>query len=139
MLVYQLQTPTTVEWIGLLPTLRARLDMVERQSQIEAQLVSDPGIILPERLERELFLLTQEALNNALKHARATAIKVSLRRDDGSVKLTVTDNGGGFDSEETGNGVGLASMRARAARLGGELKIESQPGVGTKVQLSLVP
>ncbi len=87
----------------------------------------------------EVLGVAQEALSNALRHARASHIEVTLSTEADRLELSVTDDGVGLDqeSEQAGGGVGLSSMRERAARLGGELRLS--PGVtgGTTVVLSL--
>jgi signal transduction histidine kinase len=87
----------------------------------------------------EVLRVAQEALSNALRHARASRIEVSLRAEADRLELSVTDDGVGLDeeSDHAGGGVGLSSMRERATRLGGELRVS--PGVteGTRVLLSL--
>ncbi len=87
----------------------------------------------------EVLRVAQEALSNALRHARASHIEVSLSTDADRLELSVADDGVGLDqhSDQTGGGVGLSSMRERAARLGGALQVS--PGVtgGTRVLLSL--
>jgi signal transduction histidine kinase len=90
----------------------------------------------PERTDN-LLRVAQEALSNALRHAEATAITVSLERDVEVVELVVEDDGVGrsTDTERAGGGVGLRSMRERAERLGGELTVRDRLGGGTVVAL----
>ncbi len=97
---------------------------------------------LPElspRAHAEALRITQEALNNVRRHADATVVRVNVALTDGQLVLVVADNGRGFDPDAVGpSAFGLASMRERAALMGGELRIESQPRDGTRVSL-LVP
>jgi signal transduction histidine kinase len=94
---------------------------------------------LPERVERNLFRVGQEALTNAARHAGATRLRVRLDYEEGRVRLEVADDGRGFRPSDyaTGGGdsggFGLQGMRERVAQLGGELSIESRPGAGTQV------
>ncbi len=94
---------------------------------------------LPTEVETTLYRVAQEALTNARKHARAERVEVSLRKSGGRVRLEVRDTGRGFDPEAvpeasgSGERVGLASMRERVSRLGGDLKLTSVPGRGTSV------
>lgn len=81
---------------------------------------------------RELLLIYKELLHNAARHARADKVHVGLVATAGGLRLTVADNGVGFDPSTVTPGHGLHSMRQRAQRLGGELRIESVPGSGTE-------
>ena len=90
---------------------------------------------VPARVANELLRIGEEALANALRHASAEHILASLRVRDTDVGLVVEDDGAGIDLADTdAAGYGLLGMRERAARLGGTLSIESQPGEGTRVQ-----
>ncbi len=87
----------------------------------------------------EVLRVAQEALSNALRHARASHIEVTLSTEADQLELSVTDDGVGLDqdSEQAGGGVGLSSMRERAMRLGGELRLSPRATGGTTVHLSL--
>ena len=95
----------------------------------------------------EVLRVVQEALSNALRHADASTIEVSLERQPGALRLVVADDGRGFGDDEhaepvapvTSSGVGLRSMHERAARLDGRLTIRSQDGGGTRVELTCDP
>ena len=94
---------------------------------------SPAGLQLPQALERELYYLTVEALNNTLKHARATEVSVLVRMGPSEVTLEVLDDGCGFRPLETSGGHGLRNMRERVERMGGRLEIASTPGAGTRI------
>ena len=80
-------------------------------------------------MEIELFRIAQEAASNALRHGRIRRLDLSLRYAKGFLRLTVTDDGKGFDTEKTfPKGLGLISMRERAQEIGGTLRITSRPG-----------
>ena len=84
----------------------------------------------------ELILIVTEALSNALRHAQAENVEVSLERDAGDLVLEVVDDGIGYEpSELSGDGMGIANMRTRARGLGGNLEIESRPGEGTRIEV----
>ena len=80
-----------------------------------------------------LFRILQEALANALKHARARRITVALARTDDVISLAVSDDGAGFDAGRLGTsgGLGLVMMRERTSQLNGSFEFESAPGHGT--------
>jgi signal transduction histidine kinase len=88
---------------------------------------------LPAPVETALFRIAQEAANNAIKHAGAQAVDVRLVRDRGGVRLTVADDGQGFDPQapRSSNQVGLWSMRERVEPIGGAFELQSAPGQGT--------
>ncbi len=96
---------------------------------------------LPEDVEHNLLRIAQEAVTNALKHARPSKITVRLFGNDHNLTLRVSDNGCGFEPEDAfvgmGGHFGLIGIRERAERIGGELRLESQPGAGTQVEVSV--
>ena len=138
LLVHQLR-PMVLQQEGLVGALQQRLEAVEKRAGVDARLLVDLTIDLPITLEEELYRISQEALNNVLKHAGATSVTVRIDTDGGRVDLEVEDNGRGFDPKdvrETG-GMGLSSMRERVEALGGSLTIFSVAGQGTKVKVSV--
>ncbi|MCH7809126.1 MAG: GAF domain-containing sensor histidine kinase [Chloroflexi bacterium] len=134
-LIFELR-PAELESEGLLETLRKHVDVVRRVSRLDVQLRGDTYETLPVDIERQLLRIAQEALSNAVKHAQATSVKLDLGVTDGRVRLSVRDDGRGFDPDEPGirsKRLGITSMEERAGELGGELSIESTPGQGTIV------
>lgn len=99
--------------------------------------VDDSLPSLPAQTEAELLRLAQESITNVLKHAQAQTLAISLTHQDDALTLSIADNGRGFDPTSPSSGLGLLGMRERAARLSGELNIESQLGKGTKVTCRL--
>jgi len=138
LLVHELRPPV-LEEEGLLGALQQRLDAVERRAGVKVRLLVEGTVELPAPVEEGLYRIAQEALNNALKHAAATLVTVGIRVNREQVELEVADNGVGFDLDAVSHmgGVGLASMRERAAGLGGLLVIVSEPGEGTRVRVSV--
>ncbi len=136
LLVYELR-PLALENVGLVRALQQRLDAVERRAGIDATLIVDGVVDLPPFLEEELYHITQEALNNALKHAGANAVSVRITADDRRITIDIRDDGRGLDlnAGSREGGMGLSSMRERAQRLGGVLSITSLPGKGTTVRV----
>ena len=86
---------------------------------------------------RNLFLLYKECLQNIIKHAQAKNVSICISLDDNSLQLKITDNGVGFDPEGIYSGSGLKNLRQRAEMLRGNLMIESDPGMGTRITLSI--
>jgi nitrate/nitrite-specific signal transduction histidine kinase len=138
LLVYELRPPV-LEREGLVGALRERLDAVEKRSGIEAQLLIEGQVECSIGMERELYHIAQEALNNVLKHAESSEVTVRLHADDGCVELEIADDGCGFDRDAVADkgGMGLVNMRQRAEELGGSLSILSSPGKGTRIHVSI--
>jgi signal transduction histidine kinase len=91
----------------------------------------------PPALEAAIYRIAQEAITNAVKHAAASHVRVSLAEGGGTVRICVEDDGAGFDPASTGRGFGLTSMRERAELAGGDLAVTSAPGAGTKITARL--
>ena len=82
-----------------------------------------------------VYRIAQEALSNALRHAHATAVEMRLDLMPDAVRLSVQDDGVGFDASAETEGLGLLGARERAAARGGRLSVSSAPGRGTRVEL----
>jgi signal transduction histidine kinase len=94
-------------------------------------------------MRHNLFLVVKEALNNIVKHARATEVCLRLSVKDKTLSLVIKDNGCGFDlahsalhTPHSPLGNGLVNMRERMTQLGGQLTVESVPGQGTRIAIS---
>lgn len=132
--------PSILDDLGLLSTLRWLLDDIKTRRQIETELkVSGIERRLPTQTELMLFRIVQEALRNIEKHSSASLVAVEIDFGAEKIKLTVRDNGQGFKPADnlgdlTHDGrLGLAGMEERARLLGGDFRIESEPGKGTTV------
>ena len=88
---------------------------------------------LPPSVEENLLHIGQEALTNALKHARATRFETRLCFESDAVRLELSDNGEGFIGEAANGGFGLIGMRERAEQIGGTLRVTSARGKGTMI------
>ena len=125
---------------GLATALRKHVAVLRRISGIEVELVLDGPPRLAPAAEEQVFLIAQEAMQNALRHADARRVEVRLGGRDGGLALAVADDGRGFDAadpEPRARRLGLTSMEERAATAGGTLAIESAPGRGTTVRLEV--
>lgn len=94
---------------------------------------------LPTAVARAIFLTTQESLANIARHARATQVNLLIERSEAAVRLTISDNGRGFDraTQAQAMGHGLANMRTRTEELHGVFSLDSAPGQGTTIRLQL--
>lgn len=138
LLLYRLR-PLALQDHDLVEALRQRLAAVEKRAGVEAHLLVDDVVELPPAVEESLYFIAQEALNNALKHAAATAVRVAIHPSSEEVLLTVSDNGCGFDpaAAATRGGLGLTTMRERAEALQGTLTIDTRPSAGTTITVCL--
>jgi signal transduction histidine kinase len=136
-LIFELRPPDLGR-DGLCGALRKHVEVLRRlhpgeiELDVDAELGGDPA------RDRELLRVAQEALQNAVRHARARHVAVRLRSENGRLLLEVEDDGVGFDPgapDLRSTRLGLTSMEERAQRLGGRLEIQSAPGAGTRVRL----
>ena len=120
---------------GLALAVREFLDRIRRPGRLNIQLETFglAAAHLPTEVEYALYRVVQEAVQNIVKHAHATAITLQLICHPGELTLMVEDNGVGFDpaTPGAGDGIGLPNMAGRIAYLGGELVVDSYPGRGT--------
>ena len=134
--------PPGLDELGLLIALREHVSQVARRSELAVSVVGvEPQPRLAPTVEIALFRIVQEALNNIVKHARASEAAVSLVQNGDCVELTVTDNGVGFDTTAKpilgGYGMGTTTMRERAEAIGATLQLRSAPGAGTRITVEL--
>jgi signal transduction histidine kinase len=137
-LAYQLH-PSVLDDLGLNEALRVECEQFSRRESIQAQLTTfEAPSEVPSDVSVCLFRIAQEALRNATRHSRASRVNVAVTTTNGSVRMTVSDDGVGFvPAQRRARSLGLASMRERARLLRGTIEIESAPGRGTSVNVSL--
>ena len=130
--------PAKLRLIGL----SAALDGLQRELSQSGIAITVTHDNLPSNLPPELtlclFRIVQEALQNALRYSAAHAVSVQLNGDAQRLALVIVDDGRGFDvSAEWGKGLGLISMRERVEAIGGTLTIQSTPGAGTRLEVTV--
>lgn len=112
-----------------------------RDTQIRCRFDIAPDLpALPLSLEqrRNLLLVAREALNNVVKHSAASEVRIAVQRREGSLELSIQDNGSGFDSSVVRPGaMGLTGMRRRIESLGGNFHLESAPGAGARIRINV--
>jgi len=138
-LIFELRPPR-LEADGLLATVGKDLEVLGRAHGLKADLRVHGTPELASTVEVELYRIVQEALNNAVRHARAESVAVDVDATDGTVTITVRDDGVGFDPAARAireRRLGLTSMRERAEALGGTLTIETAPRSGTTVRVEV--
>jgi PAS domain S-box-containing protein len=137
--------PPALDSLGLAPALRSHLEEWSERSAIACDFHASgmDAQRLPQELETTVYRVVQEGLTNVLKHAAATRVGLVLERRRGMVSAILEDDGRGFDVDavlaapEKARRLGLRGMRERVALLGGELQIESAPGIGTTLFVRL--
>lgn len=137
--------PHQLETIGLTRTLTFMCEQAANAAglQLEVAIAQIDGVFAPND-EVTFYRLVQEGLNNVIKHAHAARASVRVERHSGTVNLTIEDDGAGFElaatRAQTGrlrNGFGLRGLAERARQLGGTFQIQSAPGRGTKIQITI--
>jgi two-component system sensor histidine kinase UhpB len=129
--------PTALDDLGLVAAIGGQVEQLAR-GEIEAELDTDGDFSgLGDDAQLVVYRVAQEALSNAARHSGAGRVEVQLRRRGEDVELEVADDGRGFAFDESEGGLGLAGMRERALLIGGTLTIESRPGRGTTVRLTV--
>lgn len=138
LLIFELRPPV-LEEDGLVEAVRTRLLLVEARSGIQVNLQVEGTPQLPKTVETELYRIIQEALNNILKHAKATQVTVKMVSDKKQFQLMIQDNGAGFDPAlvEKSGSLGYRIIQERAHRIGGTFRVETAPQQGTTVTIQL--
>ena len=136
--------PSELEDLGLLAAVRSLCAEFRQETKLKVKLTY---LRIPKDLSKEvklaLFRIIQEALSNVVQHAAATRITVSMIRKRSIISASVTDDGKGFDPQQHASGgskkpgMGMLNLQARAAFVGGTLRIKSAPGRGTKVEVEV--
>lgn len=132
--------PPALDELGLVAAIESHTRMLQEAVGLQIEVDADPigGLLTPEA-ELALYRIIQESLSNALRHASATHATVTIRRQQGEITATVEDDGRGFSVAQAmagpHGGLGLFGMKERAGYIGGQLDIQSEPGVGTRVEI----
>lgn len=136
-LIFELR-PESLEKEGLVAALEKQAASIHTRHQVEVQTSFCDEPPASPAVKEALYRVAQEALNNVVKHARAERVELQLTWNDGRIGLDVRDHGIGFDTGGSFPGhLGLQSMRERIERLNGAFEIDSTPGVGTHVHVSM--
>jgi signal transduction histidine kinase len=137
---YSLQ-PSLTEGLGLAEALQKLVERSNVPGRLRCNFHASgvPEERLPGTARHELLRIAQEAISNAVRHAKSTVINVSVRGEPPNLVLEVTDNGSGIAEPQlaSGDGFGLSSMRARAENLGARFDVRTAPGRGTSIVVRL--
>jgi len=130
-----------IEELGLTTTLQRLVEHSNVAGRLRCDFRSNniPEESLPLRIQHELLRFAQEAISNAVRHAKPTVVSVTLRWEPPNLILKVKDNGSGISgaSLEKSEGFGLSNMRTRASQIGGKLDIQTAAGHGTRIVLTV--
>ncbi|MGE5073619.1 MAG: sensor histidine kinase [Anaerolineae bacterium] len=132
--------PMMLDDLGLVPTIRKYIDAFKEQTNMDTSLtVTGTERRLEPYLEVMIFRAIQELLGNAARHSQAAAVKLHIDMGNESVRVSVDDNGRGFDPEaaRSGGSLGLKLIQERAEMLGGKLDVDSAPGKGARIVFSV--
>jgi two-component system sensor histidine kinase UhpB len=129
--------PTALDDLGLAAAIAGQVEQLERSGLIAELATEGDFSDLDDDVQLVVYRVAQESLTNAARHSEAQRIAVTLRRSGDAVELEVADDGHGFAFEQSERGLGIGGMRERALLIGAELTIESRPGHGTTVRLSV--
>ena len=136
--------PSALDDLGLVPALRWYLKEYQQKCKVEVEFsASSFKERLPPEIETTIYRIVQEALTNTAKYAQATKVRVCVAESEEGVRATVTDDGKGFDAQTLlklpwqERGLGLAGMHERAALLDGALLIDTEPGRGTSIAVTI--
>lgn len=130
--------PVDIEREGLEAVLHQRLAAVEGRADIKARFTYEEGIVIPIEKQVALYFIAQEALNNVMKHAKAGSVTVHLSQTRNNIILDIEDDGIGFDPLRANpGGMGIRNMQQRARLVGGSVKIDSTPGKGSQVRVTI--
>lgn len=134
--------PTVLDDLGLLPALEFLADRVAKRSGLVITVRGVPEGRLAPLMETTLYRSVQEALTNVVRHAQARQVRVEIRREESVLQCSVRDDGVGFDmpaiqARRGDRGLGLIGIRERAGALGGTLAIQSVPGQGTELLITI--
>lgn len=132
--------PMMLDDLGLVPTLKRYVDVYKTQPGAVIELkITGRERRLESYLEVMVFRAIQELLGNALRHSQATEVKIHLDMGDVNIKVSIDDNGKGFDADliESRGGMGLKVIRERIEMLGGEFDVDSVIGQGTRIVIQI--
>ena len=132
--------PSILDDLGLVPAIEWYTGEFQERSGLVCRVCIDPPDLSPDKdISAAFFRIIQEALTNVARHAEASQVKISLRRQASAFELTISDNGKGIGKEQilSPTSFGLLQIRERALSHGGEARFESAPGKGTTLHVTV--
>jgi signal transduction histidine kinase len=134
--------PTILDDFGLVPALEYLAETFSKGGQLDVRIEGKPFGRLKPAVEIALYRIVQESLTNIVRHARARRARIGVRSARGNLRMTIRDDGEGFDVDEVmrrggERGLGLAGMKKRVEALVGLLQVQSAPGKGTDIVVTI--
>lgn len=136
--------PMTLDDLGLIPTIKRIVEILKERAgiKVNVKLSGEYDEPFDSHIEVSLFRIIQESLNNIEKHSHATETEISLDFQNDSISIVIQDDGDGFDTKKNDNNsssecFGLVGMRERVSLLNGDMEIDSQKGIGTKIIVNI--
>ena len=134
--------PTILDDLGWIPAIRFLAEGISKRADLPIHVDASVSERLPGAHETALYRVVQEALTNAVKHAKASKVWIRAWKENLVLCCSIRDNGGGFDSKRADGmpnrkGLGLIAMRERISAIGGTLLIQSSPGSGTELSVRI--
>jgi len=128
-----------VEKMGLKASIEKELSYFRSLHKLECNFICDTEPELTGEQSLLLFRITQECLNNIVRHAKAKSVEISFNHSGDSISLCIQDDGRGMNTNKSqeSKGMGLANIRQRVSMLGGNMFIDSAPGKGTKIRITI--
>ena len=132
--------PTIIDDLGLVRAIESECAALSQRESVEIFFTTeDIPEILPDDVSLCLYRITQESLNNCISHSGTAKCEVFLKGSHDAIFLDIEDKGVGFNTDEVRNkqGLGLSSMRERVQLVGGNIKVDTEPGRGTHIHVSI--
>jgi PAS domain S-box-containing protein len=131
--------PETLEEFGLIEAVKGLCNQIQQDSKIDFRItVINIFPKMEKEVEIDMYRIIQEFISNAMKHGKATVIRINFNYTSSSARITLEDNGKGFKIHKlTGKGMGLQNMESRTKSHNGVLNIKSETGKGTKLSISI--
>jgi len=124
---------------GLVPALEDMIHRINSSGKVRANFSSRVNLETDENIAVAIYRITQEVVNNTLKHSMATELSLNIESVDSKIQLNISDNGKGFETKgsKENDGLGLKNIHSRVDLLGGQIDIMSEPGEGTQFKIIL--
>jgi signal transduction histidine kinase len=132
--------PYELDRIGLIKTIESLIERAEKSTSIKFVIsLDDIEGVFPSEYDIIVYRIMQECINNIVKHSEANEVNVVIRKNVSSVEISIKDDGKGFEIANAGvkGGFGLKGMSERVNLLKGKIRIESKPGIGTTITITI--